>query len=156
MRPVLGGEVMRPGAAQRDLDPLYGVHDMQAQLAVENIEGDGVVKARAISERMVAIGLGGGFKGQPIGPQPVIADMAQIVLCPRAVRHSHAASLDQRDLVSDGKGGFGELHARPAFNENKALKRRNPPGCAVRSRNFVRGVAGLITSIYGPARLTWQ
>lgn len=64
------------------------------------------------------------FKGQPIGPKPVIVDVGQKVPSVLPVRDGQTAFKEEIYLLVDGQGGLwkgGRSHC-------PALKTKNPPG----------------------------
>ncbi|EWG99937.1 hypothetical protein Q427_22275 [Halomonas sp. BC04] len=120
----------------RDLDAFDGVHYQQAELTIENVEVQHIVQGGA-GAQLVRLVIG--LEGQPIGAQPVVVEMAQVVESTLAVRHRQPPLDEPIELVIEAQRGFVELHDRPP-------EKSNPPRCASE-----RGVGGVVTSEYKTA-----
>lgn len=138
MRPVGVGHVVSPAGTNRDLD---GVHDQQPEFPVEHIEVENVIKADAGAQSMrLVIGLG----RQPVGSQPIVVEMTQIVEGPFAIRHCQPPLDEPVELVIEAQRGLVELQGRPP-------EKSNPPRCA-----SGRGVGGVVTKQYKDAKARCQ
>ena len=66
--------MISPVRAERDLQPFDGVHDQQAQLAVEDIVFDDLLEAGSWFEYMGGVVL---FEGEPVGGLPVVIQIGE-------------------------------------------------------------------------------
>ncbi len=107
VRAVLHCQLIGPASPHCDFDPFHRVEHQQAQCTVEFIERDNVFKGGAGLESRAGLPLGM-FKIEPVGAQPVIADMLEAMLRQRGIGDHHAFALQLGDLLREGQRRFGE------------------------------------------------
>src|SRR3989338_6367882 len=97
---IVKGEIIRPAGAQGNFDAFNRVQQEQAQRTVELINCKDVRKSGVVTELVFAI-LVGNLVRQPVGAQPVVVDVRQVMLCLIVSGNFHAALCKELDLVTN-------------------------------------------------------
>jgi len=115
MRAMPHGHGVSPARSHRHLDAFNGFDHQQAQLAVEHIQAEDLLKRGAWLE-LVLPGLTvrrWKLVGQAVGAEAVVANVAQVVLGSGRVNHHQTALLHQPNLIGQGDGRLVKAHGGP-------------------------------------------
>ncbi len=110
VRAVALAHGLRQHGAERDFDPLQGIHYRQPQLTVEDVEIENVIEAHAAEKPMRAIGVVVDLEWQRVAGEAVIADEAQVVLRAGLVGNEQPPATQERNLCIGVDGGLVEFH----------------------------------------------
>ena len=99
-----------PLRSDGDFYTLYGVQYQQTQLSIKDVQAQNLFEACAGTELMAVVIL---LKGKPVGTQPIVVQVGEIVPRPWPIRHSHTAPREEVDLFIEGFGWLSEAHFSP-------------------------------------------
>ena len=130
-----------PASTQGDLHVFGAAHGQASQYPVEIVKCRDSVKCGAGFESWTA-GSFGMFEVQPIGTEPIIADMAQPIFRLRVIGDYHAVAAKMRDLLLISQCWFSVSASQmSAFLSNMKHLIKDPPSVHILTD---RGLAGAI------------
>ena len=107
MRAASMRKLVSPTSPQCYFNVLGAAHDKSSKISIEIVESSYVIEGRSCSKSRTGCAFRV-FKVEPVGTQPIIADVPQPVLSVRFVGDQHPVRAQMCDLLSVGKGWLGK------------------------------------------------